>query len=238
MRNAMWLGLGVALLLAVAAGAQDKVKPAEEEAPAPAAAAAESVAFMQTLVKKMDSPDARIRFAVREALLVMDRQAIAVLNEHRATVDSEHLKAFIDRTIERIKSMKTAGGRSWSTLRGRDLDRLAMECNLTLEQITQIQPILAKHDKNAQDLWEEFRQSGVKDKEAFKDLQDERNLLVEEAGPALRRYLSEEQVKAITAHLKGGGFGGGAAAGEFIMGGGGGGMTIIRRPPGDGEKGK
>jgi hypothetical protein len=238
MRNTFLLVVGLALLLVAAAGAQvEKAKGADE--PAAPAAAAESIAFMKDLVQRMESPDARVRFAVREALVVMNRQALPVLNEHKASTQNEHLKAFIDRTIARIKSMQTRAGRSWSTMRGRDLDRLAMDCNLTLEQISQIQPILAKHDKNMQDLWNEFRESGAyRDKEAYKDLQDERKLMVEEAEPGLRKYLNDAQTKAVMEHLRtGSGAGPAMGGGVRIMGGPGGGVTIIR-PGGQGEKGK
>ncbi len=202
---------------------------AQENAPAKAAGPAlESTGFIQSLCKKMESPNARLRFAVREALVIMGKQTLPVLNAAKAESKNVHLNAFITRTIARVKSMKTTRGRTYSTLRSRDIDRLAMNANLTLEQITQILPILAKYDKNRKELYAEFREAGgYQDKEAYKDLQEELKLMVEEAVPDLKKYLNEKQVKTVTSQIRGGGFGGGRGV-RMIGGPGGGGITIIR----------
>jgi len=242
MRNLLLIGLGFAVLVALGAGAQEKA-PATG-APKPAQADEEKVVvtpetttFVQTLAQNMGSKNARLRFAVREALVVMGRLAIAGLNQHKASIADEHVKAFIDRTIARIKSVKSNRlGYTYVTMRGRDLDRLAMQCNLTLEQISQIQPILAKHDKNCKELRDEFNEAGAyKDKEAWKDLRDEMNLLAEEAEPQLRKYLNPEQAKAVGQQLKSGsGYGGFGGGGIRVIGGPGGGVSI-RRTGGGGK---
>jgi len=211
------LGLIALPVLPLAAQVPVKGKPAVQ--------ASESIQFMQTIVGKMGSKDARLRFAVREALVVMGKQAIPVLNEAKAGVKCVHLKAFMTRTIARLKSIKTFRGRSYPSTRGRDIDRLAMVVNLTLEQVTNVSPILAKYDKNVKELWAEFKEAGgYTDKEAYKDIQDELKLLVDESRPTLRRYLTEKQVNAVCNQLRPGGSAGGL---RMIGGGGGGGIRVI-----------
>jgi len=219
MRIGILTVIGLAVLLAVPAMAQD-------EKPASAVKAAESVEFMKQLATRMGSKDATVRFAVREALVVMGKRAIAALNARMAEEKDEHVKAFIARTILRLKSIKTTPqGRSYAASRGRDLDRLAMQCGLTLEQIAQIQPLLAKHDKNVKELWAEFREAGAwRDKGAYKDLQEEMKLLAEESEPVLRRYLNEDQMKLVSGQLKGnirsrGAFGVGGGSVQILRGG-------------------
>ena len=236
MRNVVWMVVGLALVLGAAAAAQEKA-PAQPEAPV-VAAQGESAEFIQSLMTRMDSKNAKLRFAVREALVVMGPPAVSALNAHKASVEDPALKAFMDRTVARIKSMKSYGGRSFSSLRGRDLDQLAVQCNLTLEQITQVGPILAKHDKNVKELYQEFQEAGgYRDPEARKDLQEELNLLAEDAGPKLRKYLNDAQADTIAKQLKGRrsvtSFGGNVQ----IMGGPGGSSVIIRKPPSGGGGG-
>lgn len=202
---------------------------AQDNGPAKAAGPAlESTGFIQSLCKKMESSNARLRFAVREALVIMGKQTLPALNAAKAGSKNAHLTAFIVRTLARIKSLQTRGSRTYPTLRGRDIDRMAMDANLTLEQISQILPILAKHDKNRKELYAEFREAGgYKDKEAYKDLQEELKLMVEEAEPDLKKYLDEKQLKTVKSQIRGGGsFGGGGV--RMIGGPGGGGITIIR----------
>jgi hypothetical protein len=227
----------MAVLVALGAGAQ-QTNPGKAEG-ATGVVVAETTAFVQMLAQNMGSKNARLRFAVREALVVIGRQALAGLNQKKADTKNEHVKAFIDRTIARIKSLKTNKlGYTYPTKRGRDLDRLAMQCNLTLEQVAKIEPALAKFDKNRKELWDEFRESGAYgDPEARKDLDEEMNLLVEETGSALRKYLDPGQVKTLTQKLKPPKFGG-MAGGVRVIGGPGGGTFRIRRAGGGEGKGK
>lgn len=226
MRIAILTAIGLAVLLVTPVAGQD-------EKPASAVKAAESVEFMQQLAARTGSKDARVRFAVREALVVMGRRSIAALNARMAEEKDEHVKAFIARTISRIKRMKTSPqGYTYVASSGRDLDRLAMQCGLTLEQIAQIQPVLAKHDKNVKELWAEFREAGSwRDKEAYKDLQEELKLIAEESEPLLRNYLNDEQLKLISGQLKA--RTGGRSAVSF---GGRGGVQIRRAPTGGKKK--
>jgi len=236
MRNLLLICLGMAVLVALGAGAQETSPAKADEAKV--VVTPETTAFVQMLAQKMGSQNARLRFAVREALVVIGRPAIAGLNQQKADTKDEPVKAFIDRTIARIKSLKTNPmGWTYPTMRGRDLDRLAMQCNLTLDQIAKIEPALAKFDKNRKELMDEFRESGgYRDPEARKDLDEEVNLLVKETGSALRKYLESEQVKAVSQHLKPSGFGGFGGGVQVI--GGPGGTFQIRRAGGGEGKGK
>lgn len=218
-------------------GAAAENAPAEKAAPA----TSEAVTFLGALCERMASGDARIRFAAREALVVMGTRAASVLNERKPAEKDPHVKAFIDRTLKRIKSMRGKNGKGMRFFGGRDIDRIAMSTNLTLEQVSKLEPVLAKHDKDVKSLWAEFKESGgFRDPEAYKDVMEEIKLLAQEAEPNLK-FLDDKQRKYVRRVMeRSSPFGGGQATWTGSEGGGvvilpgGGGAAVIRKPKQDG----
>jgi hypothetical protein len=154
------------------------------------------------------------------------------------------VKAFIDRTLKRIKTAakaaKRGGGNQFFSLMsgatgGRDIDRIAMELNLKWEQMDQMLPIFTKYDANAKALMKEMQESGgFGDKEAWKDLQEEMKLMRQDAEPEFAKFLDESQAKRALRYLgQGGGLpmlGDGGGLQIFgTPGGGSGAIGIIRR---------
>lgn len=167
--------------------------------------------FLNNLVGQVGNKDPRIRFAVREGLVAMGAQATPVLTAAKATHADPHVKAFIDRTLKRVKAMAKRKGRSamfFSMNRGRDIDRIAMELNLGWEQMAKLGPVFKKFDRDAKDLYAAMREEGgFRDSEAWKDLREEMKLMREEAEPKLSEFLDEKQTKGAMRYMSGAGGG-------------------------------
>jgi hypothetical protein len=215
-----------------AGGAQEQ--PVAKSAPANA----EAVTFLSVLCERMGSGDARIRFAAREALVVMGTRAASVLKERKASEQDPHVKAFIDRTVKRIKSTTGKKGGQMRFFGGRDIDRIAMSTNLSLAQIAQLEPVLAKHDKDVKSLWAEFKESGgFRDPEAYKDVMEEIKALAKESEPNLKFLDDKQRDYMRRAMEQSSPFGGSSMTwstgdtGTVILGGPGGGAMIRRVKP-------
>lgn len=209
--------------------AQSDERAAKSSAPK-SAKTAEAVDFLTALCKRVGSNDPRIRFAAREALVVMGTRGAAALKAHKASERDPHVKAFIDRTLKRISRMRGKKGARY--FGGRDIDRIAMSSNLTLEQIGQLLPVLAKHDKDVKSLWAEFKESGgFRDPEAYKDVMEEIKLLAKEAEPALAKFLDDKQRQKLRKVMeRSSPFAGGGAS--FVLGAEGGGAVLRVAPAG------
>lgn len=228
----------ILLIAASAAVATAQRAPAGDTA-APAAKA-EAVSFIDHLCGRLTSDDARLRFAAREALVVMGNQCVPALKQASGAQKDPHVQAFIQRTLARIKTLSGNKKKRRWTSPGRDLDRMAMQTNLTLEQVSKLEPLFAKHDKDVKALWAEFRESeGFKDPGGYKDLMAEVKLLAEEATPELEKFLDEKQRKYVAQQMRratpfgvGGAvsFVGGEGGGAVILGGPGGGVRVRKTP--------
>ena len=193
--------LAVVALLAAAAAlpAQDPAAPA---APAKAPQAnANAQNYVKTMVGFMSSPDPRLRYSVREALVVMGPQGISAVNGAKATEKNPNVKAFMTRTVAFIKNRQSRqrGGQMQRGGRDRqrtiDIDRIAMDANLTWEQMDKVLPILKKGQADMRSLMTEFREAGgnFRDQEAMKDLREEMSTIAKEAEPKLKEFLNETQ---------------------------------------------
>lgn len=239
MRWVMVVGLAAILgaLLGAAVLAQvEPVAPPPAAPPAPAVGEANAQQFIQMMVGQVANKDPRIRFAVREALMAMGSQAVPALKEASQLQVDPHVKAFIARTLDRIQQMaKRATGRGAEFLAalpmgGRDIDRIAMELSLTFEQMAKLEPVFKNFDKQVRELFAEMKEAGgFADREAWKDLADERKLMEEETRPKLEEFLDEKQTEGAMRYLRGaGGFGGI----PFMLGGEGGDVQIFEGPGG------
>ena len=240
MKYSVLLFLTAALLVGLTQGIC-----AQEPAGAKAPPAPNAQAYVKSLVKYMSNPDPRLRFSVREALRIMGTLAVSAINEAKATEKDAHVKAFMDRTVKLIKNSRRnqaqqqQGRRDFRNMRGRnreiDIDRIAMEVNLTWEQMDKTLPILKKASKDATDLFAEFREAGgnFRDREARADLQEELKTITGEAKPKLKKFLSETQIKRMERYLNPMGrmFNRGARGGGRRGGGGEG-----QRPGGEGQR--
>lgn len=177
--------------------------------------------FIEQTAAHLISTNPRVRYTAREALVNFGRQAVPLIRAQREKVKDANVRAFLDRTLVRVEqrgwraSMKTdskARSRYMASLRNRspyDIDRIAMDINLTFEQVGKLDPILKRHFKDLSDLWAEFREAGaVKDKGAYEDLNAEIRLLVKNAEPKLKVFLDApqtEHIKRLMLRLRGGG---------------------------------
>ena len=245
MRHITLVALVVALVFGAVAGTltaqvEPGAKPSDA-APAvkPAANPLNAQQFINVLVQQVGNKDPRIRFALREALVNMSSQALPALAEAKEAHANPHVKAFVGRTIERIKKIaKREKGRfgqlgyMFANAGGRDIDRIAMDLNLNFDQMAKIDPILKKYDRDVKDLYAAMREEGgFMDKDAWKDLKDEMDLMREETRPKLEEFLTEDQTKGAMRYLQRSGFGGGI---PFTFGGGlgTGSIQIIEGPGG------
>jgi hypothetical protein len=245
----------VLLLLAVGLAAGLVGAASAQQAAGASDPALNAQAYTKGLIKYMSSPDPRLRFSVREALRIMGPQAVSAINEAMATESDKHVKAFMARTVEVIKNANRdrtragqpgqpgqPGERGRTPFGGRnqdvDIDRVAMEVNLTWEQMDEVLPVLKKARKDAADLMAEFREAGgnFRDREAMRALQEEMSAIAKEAEPKLKKTLSEAQIQQLRRYLnpmgqrmmgmrggRFGGEGGGRRRGGGEGGGGGGG---------------
>lgn len=227
--------VAVALLSVLAGFASAQVAVPEKSA-APQVIPQNAHQFIQVLVKQVENQNPRIRFAVREALMTMGSQAAPLLQVKKEAVSNVHVKAFIDRTLAKIK--KTAKRKksrhsgvfySFMSNRNRDIDRIAMDLNLTFEQMAKLEPLFKKYDKNVKELNAEMKESGgFSDKEAWKDLREELKLMAEDTRPELEKFLDEKQAEGALRYLKQSSPFGGLPA---ILGDGGG-IQIFQGPDG------
>ena len=248
------LVIGVAVLVVGPVAAQ---QPQPANPPAPAAQpVAPTVApvpaqnaqqFVLNLVGQVGNKDPRIRFAVREGLVAMGSQATPVLLAAKANHTDAHVLAFIDRTVKRLKSTtKKRGGRNIFFMgnRGRDIDRIAMELNLSWEQMAKLEPVFKKYDKDSKELMAAMREEGgFSDREGWKDLAEEMKLMREEAEPKLSEFLDEKQTKGAMRYLgRGGGtpfaFDGGTGSIQILGGPGGAASVVIKKTTVGGDEGK
>jgi len=190
--------------------------PLAASAAPPAANPLNAQQFINVLVQQMGNKDPRIRFALREALVNMGTQALVTLKATKEAQTDPHVKAFIGRTVERIEKIaKRQKGRLaqfshfFANVGGRDIDRIAMDLNLSFDQMAKIDPILKKYDRDVKDLYAAMREEGgFMDKDAWKDLKDEMDLMRGETRPKFEEFLSEDQTKGAMRYLQSGGFGG------------------------------
>jgi len=234
MRNLIIAVLLSVVVLSLAAVAQEQEKPRSQPAAQPAAVPLNAQQFIQNMVNQVENKNPRIRFAVREALVTMGSQATPLLQEKKAVVKNVHVKAFITRILSRLKRAAKHKGRNaifagFMGNRNRDIDRIAMDLNLTFEQMAKLEPVFKKYDKNVKELNAEMKESGAfGDKEAWKDLMDEMKLMAQETEPDLREFLDEKQTKGAMRYLRrSGGFGG-----FPMMFGDGGNIQIFQGPDG------
>lgn len=236
------LVIGVAVLVVGPVAAQQP-QPASPAVPAvqPAAPrvapvpAQNAQQFVINLVGQVGNKDPRIRFAVREGLVAMGSQATPVLLAAKPNHTDAHVLAFIDRTLKRLKSTaKRKGGRNMFFManRGRDIDRIAMELNLSWEQMAKLGPVFKKYDRDSKELMAAMREEGgFSDREGWKDLAEEMKLMREETEPKFSEFLDEKQTKGAMRYL--GRAGGmpfaidGAAGSIQILGGPGGGTSVV-----------
>lgn len=232
----------VALILGLVAGMlpgqiEPGAKPPSAASAAPPAAnPLNAQQFVNVLVQQMGNKDPRIRFALREALVSMGAQALVTLKAAKEAQTNPHVKAFIDRTVERIEKIaKRKKGRYgqfssfFANVGGRDIDRIAMDLNLSFDQMGKIEPILKKYDRDVKDLYAAMREEGgFTDKDAWRDLKDEMDLMREETKPKFEEFLSEDQTKGAMRYLQRSGFGGM----PFSIGGAPGSIQIFEGPGG------
>jgi len=225
-------------VLAILVGIASAQVAVPEKPAAPQVAPQNAQQFIQVLVKQVENKNPRIRFAIREALVTMGSQAVFLLQEKKAAVANVHVKAFIDRTLAQIKKIakrkKSKYGRFFSSFMGnmhRDIDRIAMDLNLTFVQMAKLEPLYKKYDKNVKELYAEMKDSGgFGDREAWKDLQDELKLMAEDTRPELEKFLDEKQSEGAMRYLKRSSRFGGLP----MMFGEGGSIQIIEGPGGTG----
>ena len=203
MRSIPFLLLSTSLLGEIAGiAAQSDPPPPKIESAQP---------FIHQLCKHLSSTNPRVRYTVREALRNLGRQTIPALEAARNSTQDTNVKAFITRTLGHVKlfgwrrsgKMDTTVRKNYmAALRNRphyDIDRIARDINLTFDQIARLDPILRRHFKEMDALWQELRDAGaLKDKEAYRDLNDEIKHMVEKAEPKLRAFLDAKQ----TEHVK------------------------------------
>lgn len=205
-------------------------------------------AFIQSLVKNVDNKNPRIRYAMREALVAMGHQSTLGLKEAREAQANAHVKAFIDRTLKRIKrAAKQAkrrgpnGARIFSMLSSsahgtRDIDKIAMELNLTWDQMDKMGPVFKRYDANRKALMKEMKDAGgFSDPEAWKDLNEEMKLMREDCEPEFAKFLDKKQAKKALRYLGGGGFGGLPAMLGDLGDIGGGAVQVLQFGSGGGE---
>ena len=207
--------------------------------PAPAAVPQQNAQqFIQSLVGQVGNQDPRVRFAVREGIVAMGAQSVPLLKAVKETQTSAHVKAFIDRTLKRIQSMakreKKGFGSMVFSLGGgngnRDIDRIAMELNLTWEQMDKLPAVFKKYDRDVKELMAAMREEGgFADSEAWKDLREEMKLMQEGARPALQEFLNESQSERAMRYLRRSSPLGGI---PFSIGGGEGSIQIFEGPGG------
>jgi len=177
--------------------------------------------YIEQICTHLSSTNPRVRFTAREALRNYGSQAVPLIRAARERTRNPHVKAFIDRTLGRVrilgrlasrKGNAAARKKTVAALRNRppyDIDRIAVHITLTFEQISKLDPILRRHFKELRKLWGELREAGaLKDKEAYQDLNQEIKLMVEKAVPKLQAFLDARQieyVKRIMLQLRSGG---------------------------------
>lgn len=229
-RVAIWIPLVAAI--ALVAPAVSGQEPGDRPAPP----AVNAQVYVKFLVKHCSSDDPRLRYSVREGLRTLGQQSVSALNEAKRNEKNRHVRAFIDRTLERIKEVVRptpgqGGRRDWMNFMTRrftsvDIDRIAMDVNLTWEQIEKVEPILKKAGKDMADLWKVFTEAGgFREREAWGDLREELKILGDSAKSKLREHLKPQQVARLERYLNPfGGFGRmGGRGGRGGRGGGGGG---------------
>jgi len=211
MKKMTFICLLVAGCVAVGVGAS---VGAQENPSADQSGIVNAQVYVKTLVNYMGAPDPRLRFSVREALRVMGPQAISAINEAKGGEKDKHVVAFMNRTVKLIKAARSAqsdrgnqrgmrGMRGGRGDRDIDIDRIAMEANLTWEQMDKTLPLLEKARKDRSALMQEFRDAGgnFRDPEARADLQEEMKTISEEAKSKASKFLSATQVKQLERHL-------------------------------------
>jgi hypothetical protein len=237
MKHLFWAGVAATLAVSIVVCA-----PAQQPAGSDHAEAKPINAqlYVKYLVSQINTPDAQLRYSIREALRTMGGQAVVALQNAKQAEKNPHIKAFIDRTIARIKLQDLprpsgndqAARRNWMRQRfgTMDIDRLAMDAKLTLEQIAKVEPILTKARKEASDLMEVFAEAGGwRDREAWADMNEEMKAITEKVKPQLRETLNASQVERVAREVnpmarfmnrgrdrrgnRGGGFGGGRRGG-------------------------
>jgi hypothetical protein len=209
---------GLAVVTAFVVLCSTSLSPGQQEAAgAQAPAVGNAQAYVKMMVTHASSPDPKLRFSVREGLRIMGPQAISALEEAKKTITSKHVKAFIDRTVKRIRdgiqAEQAAAQAAQNAQQGRrmpfgrggreiDIDRIAMDLNLTWEQMEKVEPVLVKARKEMDELMKVFQESGgFRDREAFADLQAEMKTISDAAKPELLKALSAAQVARLERQL-------------------------------------
>jgi len=205
-RVAIWIPLVAAIVLVAPAAS------GQEPGDQPAAPAVNAQVYVKFLVKHCSNDDPRLRFSVREGLRALGQQSVNALNEAKRNEKNKHVRAFIDRTLASIKEVVRpqtgqGGRRDWMSFMTRrftsvDIDRIAMDVNLTWEQIEKVEPILKKAGKDAAELWKVFSEAGsVRDPEAWRDFREELKTYGDSVKSKLREHLKPQQVARLERYL-------------------------------------
>jgi hypothetical protein len=202
----LWLTPMVGLGLATAATAQEKPVKPEIESARP---------YIEQTCTHLSSTNPRVRYAAREALRNFGTQAVPLIQAARKKSENPHVQAFIDRVLVRVRSSewRGAGKTDLEASKNRkvamknrapyDIDRIAMDINLTFEQIARLDPLLRRHVREVAALWAELRAAGaLKEKEAYRDLDQEIELLVKKTEPKLRAFLDARQTEQVMRLLR------------------------------------
>ena len=214
MRSLVPIVLGCIVVLGLAAGTDAQAEPAKPKIES-------ARPYIEQQCTHLSSTNPRVRYTAREALRNFGGQAVPLIKAAKDRTEDPNVKAFIDRVLVRVR---TAGWlasqkkdpRARTSLRAvtrnrvpYDIDRIAMDINLTFEQIAKLDPILRGHFKELSALWQELRDAGAtRDKEAYRELNHEVTLLVKAAEPTLRVFLNVKQteyVKRLMLRLRSGG---------------------------------
>lgn len=214
----------VILGMAVPAAAQEQAEPTRTK-PDPAALAA----HVTMLVANVGSPDPRVRYAIREALIPMGTIAVAALNSAKKDHTDKRVRAFIARTVKAVKAKakrgqrgrrgggtfdRGGGGRGGGRGRGMgffgrssevDIDKVAMDGNLTWDQMDQVLPVIKSVRKESSALmselmeaegWAAFRDEGIRS-----DLNAALVETAKEGADKLAKFLKPEQVRQVKRHV-------------------------------------
>ena len=216
------LGISVATTMP-GVTAQDQPDPAPTKAD-PAVQAA----HVSMLVANVASPDPRVRYAIREGLIPMGTIAVAALNGAKREHKDKRVRDFISRTVKVIKAKRKQGqrgrrgGRGGGTFGGGgrdrqrgggffnrsnevDIDKVAMDANLTWDQMDQVLPILRAVRKESSALMSELMEAegwaAFRDEEIRNDLNAALVEAAQEAEAKLAKVLKPEQMRHVKGHV-------------------------------------
>lgn len=219
----MLAGASLALLLLAAGAPAQESKQDEADTPSTEDREAQ-VAHLQMLVANVGHDDPRVRYAIRQALLPLGSSAIAALNGAKARFTDKHVRAFVARTVKAIKARRSrdngrrgnrstfGGGRDRRGGGGRfggstdvDIDKVAMDANLTWDQMDKVLPIIREVRKDSRQLWTDLMEAegwnAFRDETVRKDLDAAMLDLSKTGATKLAKVLKPEQLEPAKRHL-------------------------------------